>query len=116
MQVEAGTFQNVKNNQKLDDKVNSMVFDLLRRMFAAFHLPWRELTKENMYEKADQLKKVKKNDCINMKRIPTSIEALFEESKVKKYRSKLEEMIARRRDNSKLNKESGMRGVDDNPN
>ena len=105
--MEAGTFQYVKNNYELDEKVNQMVFDLLRRMFASFHMPWRELTKENMYDRADDLKSIKKQDMLNIKRIPDSIEALFEESRVKLYRSKLEEMIAKKRDNSKLSKETG---------
>ena len=60
----------------------------------------------------DELKKVKKHDILNMKRIPNSIEALFEESRVKLYRSKLEEMIARKKDNSKLTKDSGVKDED----
>ena len=71
-------------------------------MFASFHMQWRELTKDNMYEKADELKKIKKEDYVHVKKIPDSLDALFEEKRVKMYKSKLEEMIARKKDNSKL--------------
>ena len=38
-----------------------VVMDVLRTMFVWFNLPWRDLTDENMFEKAKLLKQVDKH-------------------------------------------------------
>ena len=44
--------------------------EILRTIFAWFDLPWRDLTYENMFERAKQLKKVDKEAIRYSKYVP----------------------------------------------
>lgn len=46
---------------ELRARVHGVVMDVLRTMFVWFNLPWRDLTDENMFEKAKLLKQVDKH-------------------------------------------------------
>ena len=77
---------------------DQVIYDILQRMFQQFNLPWNELTIQNMREKVNLLHTITKKDIRNMKRIGLKAEEKKDEPVV--YKSRLEEMIARKRENS----------------
>ena len=58
---EQGPLEEETCDPELRAKVHGVVMDVLRTMFVWFNLPWRELTEENMFEKAKLLKAVDKH-------------------------------------------------------
>lgn len=58
--AEQGPLEDVSINYELQQEVFSQVIEILRTLFAWFDLPWRDLTYENMFEKAKELRKVDK--------------------------------------------------------
>ena len=47
---------------ELRNQVNSMVFDLIRSMFAKHSLPFRDITFENMFRKVKRISKIPKKE------------------------------------------------------
>ena len=58
---EQGPLEKEVCDPKLREKVHQVVLEVLRTMFTWFGLPWRELTNENMFDKANLLKAVDKH-------------------------------------------------------
>ena len=53
--------------------------EILRTIFAWFDLPWRELTFENMFSKANVLKKITKEDIRYSKFVPLGQAGAYDE-------------------------------------
>ena len=68
-------------------------------MFIAFDLPWLSLTIENMRERVGLLHTITKQDIMNMKRMGQASVVLDATPVV--YKSKLEEMLAKKREGNK---------------
>ena len=76
--------------------------EILRTIFAWFDLPWRELTFENMFEKANMLKKISKEDIRYSKFVPLGQAGAYDEENKTKFSSKLQERLARLKDRTSL--------------
>ena len=70
---------------------DAIIFDLLKKMFQAFNLPWTELNMENMKEKVKLLGKVRKNQIKYMKRLTKPGDGTSGDAAPVVYKSKLEE-------------------------
>ena len=53
---EQGPIAELTIDKKLQEDVHSKIIEILRTIFAWFDMPWRELTYENMFERAKDLK------------------------------------------------------------
>jgi len=84
-------------NRKLQQEVHSNVLEVLQTMFAWFSLPWRELTTENMFDKAKMLKKVDKDAIRFSKYLPFACD-VDDSRTANNYSSKLQERLARIKD------------------
>ena len=87
--AEQGPLEEIKANSELQEKVNGTVMEILRTIFAWFDLPWRELTFENMFEKANMLKKISKEDIRYSKFVPLGQAGAYDEENKTKFSSKL---------------------------
>ena len=58
---EQGPLEEVTANEDIRKKVYGTVLEILKTIFVWYKLPWNELTTENMFDKANLLKKVDKS-------------------------------------------------------
>ena len=79
--AEQGPLEEIKPDAKLKEQVNSQVMDILRTIFSWYDLPWRELTYENMFDKASLLKKVDKEAIRFSKFVPSGMATAYEDVK-----------------------------------
>ena len=76
--------------------------EILRTIFAWFDLPFRELTYENMFERANELKKIDKNAFRYSKFVPQGEAGVYDEKEEMRYTNKMEERISKKRDKATL--------------
>ena len=89
-------------DKDLKEKVNSTVMEILRTIFAWFDMPWRELTFENMFEKAKILNRITKEDIRYSKYVPLGQAGAYDEENKVKFTSKLQERLAKLKDRTAL--------------
>ena len=89
-------------DKDLKEKVNSTVMEILRTIFAWFDMPWRELTFENMFEKAKILNRITKEDIRYSKFVPLGQAGAYDEENKVKFTSKLQERLAKLKDRTAL--------------
>ena len=76
--------------------------EILRTMFAWFDLPFRELTYENMFDRAKELKKIDKEAIKYSKFVPTGQAGAYDANEKQEYTNKIEERISKKRDRATL--------------
>lgn len=81
--------------------------EILRTVFAWFDLPWRDLTYENMFDRAKDLKAVDKEAIRYSRYVPLGQAGKIEEQNNGKqvFNSKLQERLARMADRAALGDE-----------
>ena len=82
--------------------------EILRTLFAWFDLPWREITFDNMFEKAKMLKKIDKEAIRFSKYVPLGKAGANDQEGTKEfYMSKLQERISKKKDRTALGGNTG---------
>lgn len=77
------------------------MYDIVRTMFASFNLGWRDVTFENMFDKAEELSKVEKSDFEYMKFVPLGQAGNFDPDSDRQhyqFANKMQERLARRKE------------------
>ena len=67
---EQGPIGEITIDKKLQEDVHSKIIEILRTIFAWFDMPWRELTYENMFDRAKDLKHIDKEQIRFSKFVP----------------------------------------------
>lgn len=111
--AEQGPLEELTGNQELKEKINSTVMEILRTIFSWFDLPWRELTYDNMFEKAKILNKITKEDIRVSKFVPLGQAGAYDEANKVTFTSKLQERLARLKDRTTLGGEAQDRAAID---